>query len=85
MALAANSLDTNGLIYAFSEDARAAAAQSLIAEPFVASTQALNEFANVAKKKKGNSWTDTRQDAVCSRTCNRSSDDPFRAGIGPTI
>jgi predicted nucleic acid-binding protein len=33
----------------------------LIAEPFIASTQALNEFANVGKKKLGNSWTDTRQ------------------------
>jgi len=64
MAVAANFLDTNVLIYAFSDDARAPAAQSLMAEPFVISAQALNEFANVGKKKLGMSWTEVRQAVV---------------------
>jgi predicted nucleic acid-binding protein len=50
-------LDTNVLLYAFTEDARASKAQSLLAEPFVTSVQALNEFANVGRKKLQLPWT----------------------------
>jgi predicted nucleic acid-binding protein len=51
-------LDTSILVYAFSEDVRAKVAQSLLVEPFILSVQALNEFANVGRKKLGMSWTD---------------------------
>ncbi|NGO63642.1 PIN domain-containing protein [Rhizobium daejeonense] len=46
-------LDTNILIYAFSDDQKAGRAQECLAQPFVLSTQALNEFANVALRKLG--------------------------------
>jgi predicted nucleic acid-binding protein len=51
-------LDTNILVYAFSEGARAEVAQSLLVEPFILSVQALNEFSNVGRKKLGMSWSD---------------------------
>ncbi|MEZ2222302.1 PIN domain-containing protein [Rhizobium sp. RCC_161_2] len=50
-------LDTNVLLYAFAEDPRASRAQSLLADPFVTSVQALNEFANVGRKKLRLPWT----------------------------
>ena len=59
-------LDTNVLLYALSEDERAEKAQALLAQPFVISAQALNEFANVGRKKLNMSWADIREavDAV---------------------
>ncbi|WP_037087721.1 PIN domain-containing protein [Neorhizobium vignae] len=51
MPTVANFLDTNILVYAFTKDTRAATAQQLVGSPFVLSTQGLNEFANVARKK----------------------------------
>jgi predicted nucleic acid-binding protein len=51
MPTVANFFDTNIIVYAFTKDLRAAAAQQLMASPFVLSTQGLNEFANVARKK----------------------------------
>ncbi|SMF45322.1 Predicted nucleic acid-binding protein, contains PIN domain [Xaviernesmea oryzae] len=56
MPLVANFLDTNILVYAFSEGPKAEVAQALMAEPFVLSVQALNEFANVGRKKLKLSW-----------------------------
>ena len=53
-------LDTNILVYAFTNDDRAAKAQELLSEPFILSVQALNEFANVASRKLGMSWTEVR-------------------------
>ena len=46
-------LDTNVLIYAFSDDPRSLKAQECLAKPFILSTQALNEFSNVALRKLG--------------------------------
>lgn len=51
MPSVANFLDTNILVYALGEDMKATMAQSLMSEPFVISVQALNEFANVGRKK----------------------------------
>lgn len=51
-----NFLDTNILVYAFSEGSKAEVAQTLMAEPFVLSVQTLNEFANVGRKKLNLSW-----------------------------
>jgi len=51
MPSVANFLDTNILVYALGEDAKATIAQSLMDEPFVIGVQALNEFANVGRKK----------------------------------
>jgi predicted nucleic acid-binding protein len=49
-------LDTNVLLYSFTDDERAQKAQSLLADPFVVSVQALNEFANVGRKKLRLPW-----------------------------
>lgn len=54
-----NFLDTNILVYAISNDVRAAAAQALLDRPFVVSAQTLNEFANICRKKLGHSWSAT--------------------------
>ncbi|MBB3568205.1 PIN domain-containing protein [Rhizobium sp. BK491] len=66
MRPASDFLDTNVLLYAFTEDERAEKAQALLAKPFVISAQALNEFANVGRKKLNMPWADIREavDAV---------------------
>ncbi|MGF9562684.1 PIN domain-containing protein [Neorhizobium sp. JUb45] len=56
MPAIANFLDTNILVYSTTGGAKAALAQKLMSEPFVISTQALNEFANVGRRKLGLSW-----------------------------
>ncbi len=43
-------LDSNILVYAFTTDARAAAAQTLLGRGCVISIQGLNEFTNVARR-----------------------------------
>jgi predicted nucleic acid-binding protein len=48
--------DTNILIYAQSQDKRAARARAEIAAGGMISVQVLNEFANVLRKKLGRSW-----------------------------
>ncbi len=53
-------LDTNILVYAFTNDARAAKAQEILSRPFVLSVQALNEFANVARRKIGMTWAEVQ-------------------------
>lgn len=54
-------LDTNILIYAFTDDPRAAKAQECMTKPFILSTQALNEFSNVALRKLGMTVADVRR------------------------
>ena len=49
-------LDTNVLIYAFTQDARADAAEALLAQGCDISVQVLNEFANVARRKLDFDW-----------------------------
>jgi predicted nucleic acid-binding protein len=58
-------LDTNVLVYAFTADPRAAAAQALLESGCIISVQGLNEFANVAKRKLGMTWKEVR-DAVAA-------------------
>ena len=64
-------LDSNVLVYAFTDDARAEAAQALLERSCAISVQGLNEFANVARRKLGKSWEELRGDlaaigALCS-------------------
>jgi predicted nucleic acid-binding protein len=49
-------LDTNIIVYALTTDRRARAAQALLGRRCVTSVQALNEFANVARRKLGMTW-----------------------------
>ena len=54
-------LDTNILIYAFSTDARSAAAEELLQKGCVVSVQGLNEFANVARRKLLMRWDEIEE------------------------
>lgn len=54
-------LDSNVLIYAFTNDPRAARVQTLLAAGCATSVQGLNEFANVARRKLNMSWTEVNQ------------------------
>lgn len=56
MPAIANFLDTNVLVYSITGGDKAVIAHRLMSEPFVISTQALNEFANVGRRKLGLSW-----------------------------
>jgi predicted nucleic acid-binding protein len=49
-------LDSNILIYAYSNDAKSMAAKSLCERPHTLSVQSLNEFANVARRKLQLDW-----------------------------
>jgi predicted nucleic acid-binding protein len=53
-------LDSNVLVYAFTTDPRAAAAQALLERGCTIGVQGLNEFANVARRKLGKSWEEIR-------------------------
>jgi len=61
-------LDTNVLVYAFSDDPRSEIAERLMSEGFVVGVQGLNEFANVARRKLGMSWLETTQALAAIRT-----------------
>lgn len=61
--MAADFLDSNVLVYAFTTDRRAAVAQALLQTRPLISVQGLNEFANVARRKLGMSWQEVR-DAI---------------------
>jgi predicted nucleic acid-binding protein len=54
-------LDTNVLVYAFSDDARSAQAEALLAEGCASGVQALNEFANVARRKLAMEWREVQE------------------------
>lgn len=53
-------LDSNILLYAVSDDARASVAQNSLQAAHVISVQVLNEFATVARRKLGRSVEDIR-------------------------
>lgn len=53
-------LDTNVLVYAFTNDPRAVKAQYLLERGCSVSVQVLNEFANVARRKLGMTWDEVR-------------------------
>lgn len=61
-------LDTNILIYAFSTDLRAVVAERLLSRGCVTSVQALNEFANVARRKLAMSWAEVNEALGVIRT-----------------
>ncbi|GLS30498.1 Predicted nucleic acid-binding protein, contains PIN domain [Mesorhizobium albiziae] len=65
-------LDTNILIYAFSTDPRAAPAEALLAKGCVTSVQALNEFANVARRKLAMPWLEVNEALAAIRTLCRA-------------
>jgi predicted nucleic acid-binding protein len=54
-------LDTNVLIYAFSDDPRNLKAQELLGKGSVIGVQVLNEFTNVARRKLGMTWEELRE------------------------
>ncbi|MGH6899844.1 MAG: PIN domain-containing protein [Geminicoccaceae bacterium] len=65
-------VDTNVLVYAFTTDPRAAAAQAVLGRGCVTSVQALNEFTNVARRKLGMSWQEVREALSAIRTLCRA-------------
>jgi predicted nucleic acid-binding protein len=66
--MAGEFLDSNVLVYAFTDDPRAPAAQALLERGCTISVQGLNEFANVARRKLGKSWAEIRDDLAAIRT-----------------
>ena len=54
-------LDSNVLVYTFTTDPRAAAAQVLLERGCDISVQGLNEFANVARRELGMDWAEVRE------------------------
>jgi predicted nucleic acid-binding protein len=58
--MAGDFLDSNVLVYAFSDDPRTAAARALLERGCTISVQGLNEFVNVARRKLGHSWDEIR-------------------------
>ncbi len=64
-------VDTNVLVYAFTADRRAAAAQELLARGCAAGLQGLNEFANVARRKLGMECAELREALAAIRALCR--------------
>lgn len=65
-------LDTNIIVYAFTTDPRAGPAQALLGRGCVTSVQALNEFANVGRRKLGMTWREVRDALAAIRTLSRA-------------
>jgi predicted nucleic acid-binding protein len=65
-------LDSNVLVYAFTSDPRAAAAQDLLERGCTIGVQGLNEFANVARRKLGMNWKEVRDALAAIRTLCRA-------------
>jgi predicted nucleic acid-binding protein len=65
-------LDTNILVYAFTTDQRAAAAQALLGRGCATSVQGLNEFTNVARRKLGMTWPEVGDALAAIRTVCRT-------------
>jgi predicted nucleic acid-binding protein len=63
-----NFLDSNVLVYAFTTDPRAVAAQALLESGCIISVQGLNEFTNVARRKLGMTWLEVRDAISAIRT-----------------
>src|SRR5258707_15078789 len=63
-----NFLDSNILVYAFTDDPRTVTARALLERGGTISVQGLNEFANVARRKLGKSWREIRDDLAAIRT-----------------
>jgi predicted nucleic acid-binding protein len=65
-------LDSNILIYAFTNDPRAAKAQTLLTADCTTSVQGLNEFVNVARRKLNMSWNEVNQALASLRALLRA-------------
>jgi predicted nucleic acid-binding protein len=65
-------LDANVLVYAFTTDPRAVAAQALLGLRCIISVQALNEFTNVARRKLGMTWREMRDALAAIRIVCRT-------------
>jgi predicted nucleic acid-binding protein len=65
-------LDTNVLVYAFTTDPRAGPAQALLGRGCVTSVQALNEFANVGRRKLEMTWREVHDAVAAIRTLCRA-------------
>ena len=61
-------VDSNVLVYAFTNDIRAVAARELLNRSPLISVQGLNEFASVARRKLGMSWNELKEAVVVLRT-----------------
>lgn len=61
-------LDTNVLVYAFAIDDRTSKAEILLGSGCITGVQALNEFANVARRKLGMDWDDVGEAIRSIRT-----------------
>ncbi|WP_395449609.1 PIN domain-containing protein [Aminobacter sp. UC22_36] len=68
MAAVDELLDTNILVYAFTSDPRSQVAEQLLAKGCSISVQGLNEFANVAHRKLGMSWSEVGDAVAIIRT-----------------
>lgn len=60
-------LDSNVLIYAFTNDPKAAAARELLQQRLVISVQGLNEFVHVARRKLGMDWQEVNEAVAALR------------------
>ncbi|RDJ22920.1 PIN domain-containing protein [Bosea caraganae] len=64
-------LDTNILVYAFSDDARNAVAEQILGKGGEISIQVVNEFSNVARRKLGFDWLQISEAVDAIRTLAR--------------
>jgi predicted nucleic acid-binding protein len=71
--MAGEFLDSNVLIYAFTNDLRATRAQTLLTADCITSVQGLNEFANVARRKLKMSWSEVNQALASLRELLRAT------------
>ncbi|MGH7065585.1 MAG: PIN domain-containing protein [Stellaceae bacterium] len=65
-------LDSNVLVYAFTNDPRAEKSQHLVSRHCNISVQVLNEFANVAQRKLGMRWVEIGEALAAIRTLCRN-------------
>ena len=65
-------LDSNVLVYAFTNDPRAEKSQHLVSQHCNISVQVLNEFANVARRKLGMRWAEIGEALAAIRTLCRN-------------
>jgi len=61
-------VDSNVLVYAFTNDIRAATARELLSRGPLISVQGLNEFVSVARRKLGMNWNELKEAMVALRT-----------------
>jgi predicted nucleic acid-binding protein len=64
--------DTNVVLYAFSDDPRSSVAEALLSDGGDISVQVLNEFANIARRKLGFTWSQVGEALNAIRTLARA-------------